>query len=253
MVCIGQKVLGSVEIDASRDFYDFEAKWKSGDAIPCATTIVVAGTGAVEAAGLAAHLALGCRGLTRSDVILGSNGRLFWKRHPARNDGEQSCSKGRAHAGISFNQLIQTILDLARYGENLDDSEPFSQPPVSVTAEATNGLAFWNGTSVGLLSVPALVCHGHRRPSWFTFGAWVAVQQSPYFMVREVSIRSIPHLDDQGVLHALDWMKKPISSLSMRLQPRVLWSIHGFLRRLLKRFTCRISIKLTERKQRPFW
>ena len=32
------------------------------------------------------------------------------------------------------------------------------------------------------------------------YGGWIGVQQSPYFLVREVSIRSIPHLDDQGVL-----------------------------------------------------
>ena len=72
---LGDQALPVVEIRPTHPFFDFSAKYTSG-----ATSYLVpapldaATTRAVQAAGLAAHRALGCRHLSRSDLILTSSG-----------------------------------------------------------------------------------------------------------------------------------------------------------------------------------
>ena len=70
---------------------------------------------AVEAAGLAAHLP---SGVVASRVVMSfwANGPIVLETNTLPGMTASSLvPKVAAHAGISFNQLIQTILDLARY------------------------------------------------------------------------------------------------------------------------------------------
>ena len=68
---LGDRILGSVEIRPSLDFYNYEAKYTGGKTQYILPPEVDAG--ALESAhrvGLAAHEALGCSGATRVDLIL---------------------------------------------------------------------------------------------------------------------------------------------------------------------------------------
>lgn len=113
---MGDTVLGSVEIEPARDFYDYEAKYgQSGTRYHLPPRIDAADTAAVEAAALAAHRSLGCRGATRTDVILGSDGPVIIEVNTLPGMTPTSLlPKIAAHAGIPFGALCVRILEAAR-------------------------------------------------------------------------------------------------------------------------------------------
>ncbi|MEE2756308.1 MAG: D-alanine--D-alanine ligase [Myxococcota bacterium] len=119
VVCIGTDCLGSVEIEPMREFYDYNAKYEEfGTRYHIPPRLDADALEAVERAGLDAHLALGCRAVTRSDVILGSNGPIVLETNTLPGmTGQSLVPKVAAAAGIDFPTLIQKILDLADHGK----------------------------------------------------------------------------------------------------------------------------------------
>lgn len=113
---MGDTVLGSVEIEPARAFYDYEAKYgQSGTRYHLPPRVDAADKAAVEAAALAAHRCLGCRGATRTDVILGANGPVVIEVNTLPGMTPTSLlPKIAAHAGIGFGELCERILDTAR-------------------------------------------------------------------------------------------------------------------------------------------
>lgn len=112
---MGDTVLGSVEIEPAREFYDYEAKYgASGTRYHLPPRIDPSDRSAVEAAALAAHRCLGCRGATRTDVMLGAEGPVVIEVNTLPGMTPTSLlPKIAAHAGIGFGELCARILDTA--------------------------------------------------------------------------------------------------------------------------------------------
>ncbi len=118
VVCLGDEALGCVEIEPLRDFYDYEAKYGStGTRYHVPPRITPTQLASVETVGLAAHRALGCSSVTRSDVILGEDGPIVLETNTLPGMTASSLvPKVAAARGIKFPELIERILDLARCG-----------------------------------------------------------------------------------------------------------------------------------------
>ena len=118
VVCLGEDVLGSVEIAASRAFYDYEAKYgEAGTQYFVPPRWSDSDIEAAEAVGLGAHRALGCRSVTRTDVILGADGPIALETNTLPGMTASSLvPKVAAAIGISFDDLIERILNLATFG-----------------------------------------------------------------------------------------------------------------------------------------
>jgi len=112
---LGDRALAVTEITTLRDYYDFDAKYAEGGSqhvIPADLPAHV--TKAAMEASLTAHLALGCRGATRSDfrydekkdrlVILETNTQPGMT--PTSLVPEQA-----AHVGMSFTQLVAWMIE----------------------------------------------------------------------------------------------------------------------------------------------
>ena len=98
------------------DFYDFDSKYKAGGSDHlCPAPIDEATTLKAQALAVAAHQALGCRGMSRSDIMLDENGQL-WVLETNTIPGMTSTSllpdAGRA-AGIDFPQLCTMLVEYA--------------------------------------------------------------------------------------------------------------------------------------------
>mgnify|MGYP001292186648 CR=1 FL=1 len=119
VVCIGTQCLGSVEIEPMREFYDYSAKYEEfGTRYHIPPRLDADAIQAVERVGLDAHLALGCRAVTRSDVILGPNGPIVLETNTLPGmTGQSLVPKVAAAGGIDFPTLIQKIIDLADHGK----------------------------------------------------------------------------------------------------------------------------------------
>ncbi|WP_372338288.1 D-alanine--D-alanine ligase [Corallococcus llansteffanensis] len=76
---LDNEALGVIEVKAAREFYDYEAKYKAGSGTqylfpaPLPPDLYAR----VNAVSLAAHVALGCSGGSRSDVIVTEAGDVF--------------------------------------------------------------------------------------------------------------------------------------------------------------------------------
>ena len=118
VVCLGDTVLGSVEIAAERSFYDYEAKYgNAGTQYFVPPRWSAEDISAAELVGLGAHLALGCRSITRTDVILGAHGPIALETNTLPGMTASSLvPKVAAAIGISFDDLIERILNLATFG-----------------------------------------------------------------------------------------------------------------------------------------
>lgn len=112
---MGDTVLGSVEIEPARPFYDYEAKYaNTGTRYHLPPRVDPEARAAVEAAALAAHRALGCRGATRTDVISSPDGPVVIETNTLPGMTPTSLLPKIAGAqGISFPALVERILDAA--------------------------------------------------------------------------------------------------------------------------------------------
>ena len=112
---MGEKALAVTEIMTDRSFYDYEAKYASGGSthvIPAALYKKLYDR-AMELS-LTAHRALGCRGVSRADLRF--DGTEFYMLEVNTQPGLTPTSlvpEQALHLGISFNQLIQWMVEHA--------------------------------------------------------------------------------------------------------------------------------------------
>ena len=112
---MGEKALAVTEIMTDRSFYDYEAKYASGGSthvIPAALDKKLYDR-AMELS-LTAHRALGCRGISRADLRF--DGTEFYMLEVNTQPGLTPTSlvpEQALHLGISFNQLIQWMVEHA--------------------------------------------------------------------------------------------------------------------------------------------
>ncbi|MBI2316883.1 MAG: D-alanine--D-alanine ligase [Betaproteobacteria bacterium] len=118
---LGDRVLPAIRLETPREFYDYQAKYAADDTryiIPCG--LPAKKEAAIGSQALRAFRTLGCRGWGRVDLILDSRGRaqfLEVNTSPGMTDHSLVPMAAR-HAGISFEDLCQRILQLAGLGPN---------------------------------------------------------------------------------------------------------------------------------------
>ncbi len=110
---LNDRVLGGVEVKPSLEFYSYEAKYTAGLTeyiLPPALDPVVYEKAA--SAALAAHGALGCKGATRVDLMIDSEGEPFvLEVNTIPGMTETSLlPKIAGHAGLDFPALVVEIL-----------------------------------------------------------------------------------------------------------------------------------------------
>jgi D-alanine-D-alanine ligase len=116
---VGDDPLPVVEaIPAGGDRYDFEARYEIGrTTFACPAELEEADATAVTAAALAAYGALGCSGFSRVDLILAEDGPQVLEVNAIPGLTDTSLLPQAAEAaGMSFEELVEKILDLALDG-----------------------------------------------------------------------------------------------------------------------------------------
>ena len=115
---MGEQALGVIEIVPTVKFYDYEAKYAPGGSrhlLPA--PIPPAVYKEVQRLALAAHQALGCRGVTRSDFryddsLDGATGLFCLEVNTQPGMTETSLVPEMAqHAGISFDELVRWMVE----------------------------------------------------------------------------------------------------------------------------------------------
>ena len=113
---LGGEALPVVEaIPAQGDAYDFEARYEIGRTrFVCPAELNEAERTAVSEAALATYRALGCSGFARVDLILAADGPQVLEANAIPGLTDTSLLPQAAEAaGLSFEQLVGRILDLA--------------------------------------------------------------------------------------------------------------------------------------------
>jgi D-alanine-D-alanine ligase len=113
---IGSEPLPIVEaIPNSGDSYDFEARYEIGrTSFVCPAGLTTEEAAAVTETALGAYEALGCSGFSRVDLILGAEGPQVLEVNAIPGLTDTSLLPQAAEAaGMSFEQLVERILDLA--------------------------------------------------------------------------------------------------------------------------------------------
>jgi D-alanine-D-alanine ligase len=113
---LGSEALPIVEaIPGEGDRYDFEARYEIGRTrFACPAELGEEETRAVSQAALGAYRALGCTGFARIDLILDAAGPWVLEANAIPGLTDTSLLPQAAEsAGLSFEQLVETILDLA--------------------------------------------------------------------------------------------------------------------------------------------
>lgn len=113
---LGEEALPVVEaIPAGGDSYDFEARYEIGrTSFVCPADLTEAERKTVTAAALATYQALGCSGFARVDLILDGDGPQVLEANAIPGLTDTSLLPQAAEAaGLSFEQLVERILDLA--------------------------------------------------------------------------------------------------------------------------------------------
>ena len=115
VVCWEDRVIGSVEIVPKRAFYDYEAKYGEADtAYYIPPRVSVAQRETAERMALAAHGALGCQSLCRTDVMVNEDGAFVLETNTLPGMTTTSLvPKIAAAEGIDFPTLISRVLDKA--------------------------------------------------------------------------------------------------------------------------------------------
>jgi D-alanine-D-alanine ligase len=124
VVTFFNRPLGAVEIEPVRAFYDYEAKYgNAGTRYHVPPRVTGPALEACLDAGLRAHRALGCHGVTRTDVILGEAGPVVLEVNTLPGMTATSLvPKVAAAAGLSFEALVECMLDHAHCGLEADDA-----------------------------------------------------------------------------------------------------------------------------------
>ena len=116
---LNNKPLGVTEIRPKSGFYDYENKYTDGKTEHlCPAPLPPQRYDEVMQLALRAHLALGCRGLSRSDFRFNDN--EFYLLEVNTQPGMTALSLSpeiAAHAGISFNELVRLLVEDARLGK----------------------------------------------------------------------------------------------------------------------------------------
>jgi D-alanine-D-alanine ligase len=113
---LGETALPLIRLETPRDFYDYQAKYVSDDTryiLPCG--LDAEKEREVQALGLAAFRALGCRGWGRVDLMLDRQGQPWFlevNTSPGMTDHSLVPMAAR-HAGIPFDELCVRILGMA--------------------------------------------------------------------------------------------------------------------------------------------
>jgi D-alanine-D-alanine ligase len=114
---MGDRVLGVIEIVPTVKFYDYEAKYAPGGSKHLLPAPIPADTyREVQRLSLAAHRALGCHGVTRSDFrfddSLGAKGLFCLEVNTQPGMTETSLvPELAAHEGISFEDLVKWMVE----------------------------------------------------------------------------------------------------------------------------------------------
>jgi D-alanine-D-alanine ligase len=115
---MGEKALGVIEIVAATKFYDYEAKYAPGGSkhlLPAPVSKEIYEE--CRRLSLAAHRALGCRGVTRSDFrfddsLAGTKGLACLEVNTQPGMTEVSLvPELAAHAGMSFEELVRWMVE----------------------------------------------------------------------------------------------------------------------------------------------
>jgi D-alanine-D-alanine ligase len=113
---LGEEALPIVEaIPAQGDRYDFEARYEIGRTrFVCPADLGEGERGAIDEVAIAAYRALGCSGFARIDLILTADGPQILEANAIPGLTDTSLLPQAAEAaGMSFEQLVARILDLA--------------------------------------------------------------------------------------------------------------------------------------------
>lgn len=113
---LGENPLPVVEIRPKTGVYDFTSKYTAGMTEYLAPAPLDEKTShAIRQAGLAAHQALGCRDLSRTDILLSSDGKFFVLEVNTIPGFTQTSllPKAARASGITFEQLCVLILEMA--------------------------------------------------------------------------------------------------------------------------------------------
>jgi D-alanine-D-alanine ligase len=120
---MGGQALGVIEIVPAVKFYDYEAKYAPGGSkhlLPAPIAVEIYRE--VQRIALAAHRAIGCRGVTRSDFrydngLGGTKGLFCLEVNTQPGMTETSLVPEMAqHAGISFDELVRWMVEDASLG-----------------------------------------------------------------------------------------------------------------------------------------
>ena len=113
---VGGEALPICELKIAGEFYDYNAKYRDEKTrIICPAELDADIAKRVQVLGLAAHRALGCRDMSRTDIILDERGTA-WVLEVNTLPGMTSHSllpRGAAAAGLNFVELCETLLRLA--------------------------------------------------------------------------------------------------------------------------------------------
>ncbi|MCX7183791.1 MAG: D-alanine--D-alanine ligase [Nitrosospira sp.] len=116
---LGETPLPLVRIETAGGLYDYQAKYLSDDtSYFCPSGLSAEQEQAIQAQALRAHQILGCEGWGRVDVMLDKSGKAYFletNTSPGMTDHSLVPMAARA-AGISFEDLVVRILELAHVG-----------------------------------------------------------------------------------------------------------------------------------------
>lgn len=113
---LGDAALPVAELELATEFYDYNAKYRDDRTrIVCPANLDPETAKKVQTIGLAAHRALGCQDVSRTDMILDETG-MAWVLEVNTLPGMTSHSllpRGAAAAGMSFAELCEQLLSLS--------------------------------------------------------------------------------------------------------------------------------------------
>jgi len=113
---LDERALPVIEIVPKKTFFDFQAKYDgtTEEIVPARLSLAL--TKKAQEYALKAHLALGCRGLSRTDMILSQKNHQFYLLELNTIPGltkESLVPKAAKAAGLDFKALILEIIKLA--------------------------------------------------------------------------------------------------------------------------------------------